>query len=313
MKKVVTVAILFLLVSCAGMKKAQEFYDQKNYQAAIDECQRAVKKDSTNAEAYVIMGKAYRATNNLDKAVQSFQAAYHIQPKTRTTDQARTEIITTKLQIADQALTKKNYNTALSVYKEVLEMDSTNFRANYQLAVAYEQNNWLAKAKYYYQRAGKIDTSARDIPKKVAEIDRVTNLAEKYFQKGKKYYLKKKYVSAVRQLKKAIALKDDFQEAKYYYHIAQGKILYRKGKKSQLWDAIDHFGKAMIIHPEKAEPHFYMAQAYEKKDRNEFSNAIDEYKIALEKEPSGPLAKICKRKIRELTARRDKLRKFWGK
>jgi len=59
--------------------------------------------------------------------------------------------------------------------------------------------------------------------------------------------------------------------------------------------------------------HFLMAQAYEKKDRNEFKNAIEEYGIALENEPDGAYAAKSTQKITELTTRRDKLKKFWGK
>ena len=48
--------LFLLLVSCAGLKKANEFYENKNYELAIKECQQAVEKDSLNAEAYFIMG-----------------------------------------------------------------------------------------------------------------------------------------------------------------------------------------------------------------------------------------------------------------
>ena len=69
----------------------------------------------------------------------------------------------------------------------------------------------------------------------------------------------------------------------------------------------------MTLKPESGEPHYYLAQAYEKKDRREFDNAIQEYKIVLEKEPNGNFARQSKRKIKELTELRDRLKKFWGK
>ena len=80
-----------------------------------------------------------------------------------------------------------------------------------------------------------------------------------------------------------------------------------------IWDAIAAFGKAAAIRSEVGEPHFYMARAYEKKDPEEFVNAIEAYEKALQTEPEGPFASACKKKIRELKARKDKLDKFWGR
>ncbi|HEX9974586.1 MAG TPA: hypothetical protein VGD14_21140, partial [bacterium] len=138
-------------------------------------------------------------------------------------------------------------------------------------------------------------------------------IAEVNFQKGKYFYDQNKEQSALSYLKLALNNKPDHKDATYYFHMTEGKILYRKGSKSACWDAISHYGKAMMLRTESAEPHFYMAQAYEKKDRNEFDNAIDEYQIALKKEPTGNLAGPSKKKIKDLTTRRDKLKKFWGK
>jgi len=302
-----------LLASCAGLKKANEFYGNKNYELAIKECQLAVEKDSLNAEAYLIMGKSYRALNKIENAIVFLQKAFQIIPSSSFTMDAKKELVHTKLLKADQALKEKDYNIAFSQYKEILGLDSTSFQANYNLAVAYEENRWLDKAKYYFQKAQQINFNEKLILRKLAIIDSLTNLSNKNYEKGKKYYNRKKNYSAVRYLKLAVQYKDDHRDAKYYYNMARGKLLYKKGKKSQLWDAIEMYGKAMMLRPNSAEPHYYLAAAYEKKDKNEFDNAIAEYKICIEKEPKGRFSKLCRKKIKELTTRRDKLKKFWGK
>ncbi|NOZ60429.1 MAG: tetratricopeptide repeat protein [Calditrichaeota bacterium] len=313
MKRFVIYVFVLILASCAGMKQAQQFYDQKNYQAAITECLRAIEKDSSNADAFLILGKSYRAMSKNDQALSALKTAEKIKPNSNLAEEAQAEIIAIKLGIGKQAAKEENFNRAFSEYKEILAMDSTNFEANFYLAQAYAANGWLKKAKIFYLKALAIDSSNGQAKSALARADSLMRLADANFQKGKKYYLRGKNISASKYLKRAINLQRDHSEANYYYHMAQGKILFRKGSKSALWDAIEHFGKAMMIHEEFAAPHFYMAQAYEKKDRNEFDNAISEYKLALEKEPSGKYAKKCKRKIRELTARRNKLRRFWGK
>ena len=313
MKQFFILLMILILVSCAGMKQAQQFYDQEDYQAAIDECLLSIEKDSTNAEAHLILGKSYFALGKTDEALSALKKAEQISSNSKIAKEAKSEIISIKLKIGNNAAKEENYNRAFSEYKEILAMDSTNFGANFQLANAYAQNGWLIKAKKYYQKALAIDPTNIEIKNKLRRADSLMHLAEVNFEKGKKFYLKRKNISASKYLKRALKYQADYKDAKYYFHMAQGKILYRKGSKSALWDAIEHFGKAMMIHEELAEPHFFMAVAYEKKNRNEFDNAISEYKLALGKEPDGKYAKKCKQKIRELTARRNKLRKFWGK
>ena len=54
MKEWFILLIGLVLLSCAGLKKANEFYQNENYQLAIKECQNAIALDSLNAEAYYI-------------------------------------------------------------------------------------------------------------------------------------------------------------------------------------------------------------------------------------------------------------------
>ena len=311
MKKYLIIVLLFF--SCVGLKNANEFYENKNYELTIKECQKAVDKDSLYAEAYLLMGKSYRAMNKIDQAITALKTAFLIKPNSSITNKAKLDLIQTKLFKADMALKEKDYNVAFSQYKDVLELDSTDFRANYQLGLAYEENRWLDKSKHYYEKARLINSAETSIPKKMAKIDSLTQLAETNFKKGKRYYVQRKNNSAARYLKLAINYKDDFNDAKYYYNMARGKILNKKGSEGQLWDAIEAFGKAMILKPDLAEPHYFLGISYEKKDRNEFDNAITEFNIAIEKEPNGRFASSCRKKIKELKNRRDKLKKFWGK
>ena len=313
MKKWFILLIGLGLLNCAGLKKANEFYQNENYKLAIKECQRAIAQDSLNTEAYLIMGKSFNALGKKDSAMTFLQKVYQVQPYSNVTLSARKEIITIKLEIANKFLDEKRYNPAISAYTEIIEMDSTNFAAYHKLGDCYEQNGLLDKAKFYYQKASQIEAQNPFVSNKIQAVDSLSQVAESNFEKGYKFFAANKNKSAVKYLKLALAAKADHKNAKYYFHVAQGKIFYRKGRKSDCWDAIEHYGKAMMVRPESAEPHFLMAQAYEKKDRNEFDNAIEQYRIALEKEPSGQYAAKSKQKIKELKTRRDKLKKFWGK
>jgi len=313
MKKILITAIMALLLACAGMKKANDFYQNKDYELAIKDCEQAIAKDSLNARAYLIMGKSYRALNKTEIAEKMLTRAYEIQPVSAVTAEARDQLIQIKFIRANSRAQQGKYYDAIAEYRKIIELDSTNFEAYFRVGNCYLENRLLTKARFYYQKAGKLDGAAPQVATQLRTLDSLEQVADSNFQKGKKFYLRKKNISARKYLRLALKNRADHQDAKYYLHLAEGKILYRKGSKSNCWDAIGHYGKAMMIRPDSAEPHFYMALAYEKKDRNEFDNAIDEYTIALTKEPNGPFAAKCKRKIRELKARRYKLKKFWGK
>lgn len=313
MKKVLIFLTCFAALSCAGMKKANEFYRNKNFESSIEECKKAIARDSLNAEAYLILGKSYQALDKIDEAVAAFVTVTRFQPHTKFHTEAKQELIHIKLDFANNFLEQQQYNRAISGYQEIIVLDSTNFDAYYQLGVCYEKNGLLDKARFYYERGSRLKSSDAVAQARIGMIDSLNQIAEVNFQTGKNFYDQNKEQSARKYLKLALENKPDHKDAAYYFHMTEGKILYRKGSKSACWDAITHYGKAMMLRPESAEPHFHMAQAYEKKDRNEFDNAIDEYHIALKKEPDGSFAGPSKKKIKELTTRRDQLKKFWGK
>ncbi|MCK5740104.1 hypothetical protein KAH55_13010 [bacterium] len=116
----------------------------------------------------------------------------------------------------------------------------------------------------------------------------------------------------MKQLEVALKAKPDHKDAQYYHALSQGALLYLRGSKTQLWDAISEFGTAMTLRPDSGEPHYFMGMAYEKKNRNEFDNAIEEYQTAIQKEPEGWFVKSSQQKIKKLSKTRNVLRKFWG-
>lgn len=313
MKRLVFVVISLVLISCAAMKKANEYYRSENYESAIEECKNIIAKDSLNAEAYFILGKSYQALGKIEDAVSTLMTVYQRHPDSKFHPKATRELIDIKLGMANNLLGQEQYNRAIAMYQEIIALDSTNFDAYFNLGRCYEKHGLLEKARSFYLQASQAKSDDQLADSRIGMIDSLSQLAEINYQKGKKFYDQKNHQSARRYLKLALDKKPDHHDARYYFHMTEGKMLYRKGSKSACWDAIEHYGKAMMIRTESAEPHFHMAQAYERKDRNEFDNAIDEYQMVLKKEPNGSFAAPSRNKIKELTTRRDKLKKFWGK
>lgn len=307
--------ILFVLLisGCTAINKVTKFYDQGDYDTAIRECQVIIASDSLNAKAHLLLGRCYSAQGKLEKAVQSLKTAYELKPATSVTNKAKLELITAQLNFADSLFQEKDFRKALAGYKYVLELDSTHVPGALKLGGTYYETGLLTKSREMYQRVLQDDEDNIVAIKRIQDIDNRTAEAEDDYEAGREYFVQYKYESALTRLEKALKNEPDHYDAQYFKALAKGCILYNKGGKNDLWDAIEEFGTAMAIRPAAGEPHYYLALAYEKKDRREFDNAIQEYQKYLDKEPNGEFAGEARKKIKELKELRDRLKDFWGK
>lgn len=117
----------------------------------------------------------------------------------------------------------------------------------------------------------------------------------------------------MKSLEQAVAIDASHKDAKYALHMARGHVLYKRGSVSDLWDAITEFGYAGALRSESAEPVYFMAQAYEKKDRDDYKLSVETYEKVLELEPNSDFAQKAKKRIKYLLDRKEKMEKFWGK
>ncbi len=102
------------------------------------------------------------------------------------------------------------------------------------------------------------------------------------------------------------------KEAKYQFHMAVGHRLYYKGSENALWDAIDNFAAAALLYPDRSEPHYFLGLAYNKKDKDEYANALDELKMAVALQPGSKWANAAQKEFARLDARKRKMDDFWG-
>lgn len=67
--------LLLLFASCGNqaLRKGLNSYDEMAYAEAIDQLNRALEKDSTNAEAQIALADAYRLTNDYDNAERMYK------------------------------------------------------------------------------------------------------------------------------------------------------------------------------------------------------------------------------------------------
>ncbi|MBN2010158.1 tetratricopeptide repeat protein [candidate division KSB1 bacterium] len=313
MRRFIIGLLLIVFASCAPSNNATKFYKSRDYDAAIKECQQILTTDSTDVNANLLLAKCYQMQGKPREAVNTLTHAYKINATSYSTGKIRARLIDAKLQYSDSLIADNSDNAALGQLTSVVELDTTNKTSVQKLGDFYVSLGFLTQAEKQYRRLLKQDKKRDDIRTKLADIEKQTARADSLTAIAKADFDAYRYQRTIKIAEEALQAKADHKDANYYVAMANGAILYNKGGKSELWDAIEHFGKAMAMHPESGEPHYYMGLAYEKKDKREFENAIHEYETLLEKEPDSPFAKDAKRRIAELTDLRDRLKKFWGK
>lgn len=299
--------LFFIIIGgCTPVKKAREFYNTGQYEQAIIQCRAALATDSTNVTALTMAGQSWLALKQPDSALVYFQ-------KGMSFDSANVffaeKIALIHVQAGDEMLSAKNYKQAIDKYQLALHYQINVNAIQEKIADAWYQSGSIEKAMQVYSLIQNSNDSTR-ISQKIQIIRDLQSTADLYLQTGRDYLKQKKYKAAKQQFFKALEIAPDNFEAKYYFHIASAMPMYRKGSVSSLWDAIAEFGIASAILPDRGEPHYFMAMAYNKKDKNEYSNAISEFELAIQVEPNGQYAAESKRKIAELKARRKKMRDF---
>jgi tetratricopeptide (TPR) repeat protein len=220
--------------------------------------------------------------------------------------------IGTLVDLGQQAVSEDKHHDAMIYFESAESLSPQNTDVLRPMADLYFQQGELDKAGDIYERINTI-ISDSTVTKRLAEIEKRSQDAASLFEKGLKAYKNGRFKTSKSFCNKALQVKVDLTVARYLLLMADGRLHVKRATKKSYWDAIDAFGKAAGFRSDAAEPHFRMAQAYEKKDPDEFVNAIDAYEMALKLEPDGAFAKVCKKKIKELKTRKEKLDKFWGR
>jgi len=95
--------------------------------------------------------------------------------------------------------------------------------------------------------------------------------------------------------------------------MSEGRHHLKRGKVLEMWDAILAFGYAIALRPESAEPVFYMAEAYKKKDKDDYVNPIEHFNKVIELDPDSEFAVMSKKKIKDMMDTKEKMEKFLKK
>lgn len=309
MKLFVCLCLIFL-TACGHLKEARRAYESADYARTLSLCLQAIASDSADADAFLLLGKTYIRMDSSAQAEAALLQARKLDPESHSPIRNLAELYQA---LGMQSLRSKTYKDAVYYLKKAEEMVPLNGSAMESLADAYKGLSWMNQAESAYQSAlGKGQDTASVGPKLTIVRQRISQGKED-FEKGLKALKDNRINSAYSHLKKSYQANSGPEDIKYHYYMVHGRVLYRKGSVSALWEAIEAFGNAAMIRPDSAEPHYYMALAYHKKDNHEFTHAISELETGLEIEPDGPLTPQMKEKLEEIKQLKEKMDRFWGR
>lgn len=312
-------SVLLLLGGCVSttLKEAHTAYEGNRYVETIALCRQAIANDSTDIQAYLLLSKAYRRTDSLRQALYTVNKARKIQAGNGDlqAETARVYRAMGQAEINDgqDALAVKHLEVAAEYAPKDTAIVHLLAEANWNLGR-------MDEAQKHYEALLEAGADTSQIQPRLRAIEGRVETAEARLKKAVVAYNAGKLQTAKKLLDQVLQAKADDEDALYYHYMTEGRLLYeagqyvyKQGAKGKLWDAIVALGNAATYRETAAEPHYYMGLAYEKKDKDEYDNAIAAYEKALTLEPNGPKAATCKKKINDLKKHKEKMDKFWGR
>ncbi|HHS14372.1 MAG TPA: hypothetical protein ENN03_11490 [bacterium] len=301
---------LIFLAACGHLKEARRAYESADYARTITLCLQAVAFDSTDADAFLLLGKTYVRTDSLSRAETALLQARKLNPQSRSPIRNLAELYQT---LGTRSLRSKAHKDAVYYLEKAEEMDPLKGPLMESLADAYKGLAWMNRAESAYTGALESGQDTASVNPKLRFVRQRISQGNAEFEKGMQALKENRLNTAHSHLKKSYEANSDPADVRYQYYMAQGRILYRKGSVGALWEAIEAFGKASMIRTDSAEPHYFMALAYHKKDNHEFTHAISALETGLKIEPDGPLAPVMKEKLEEIKQLKEKMDRFWGR
>lgn len=151
--------------------QATKYFFLKDYDNAIKEYKLALEQHPKNPQLYYNIGTCYNKLGDDKIAIDFYDKALKLQPDFTKARQALEKLQSESqrkalreaqisLQKADNAFKLRNYNQAIRQYTKVIQIDTYNFAAFFNLAFCYEQKENYVYALRYYKQALALNKSS---------------------------------------------------------------------------------------------------------------------------------------------------------
>ena len=154
----ICITLLFSMTGCSLLKpsgdflaaKAVEYYNEKDYEAAIDkmlEAEKAGLDEVALGDVYSILGHCYLELERIDEAFSYYEKALEIEP----------DAVEYIVNIAIAYRQIGNYDKAMELYQKALEIDPDYPELNVSLGALYVLENEPETAIPYFEKAIELD------------------------------------------------------------------------------------------------------------------------------------------------------------
>jgi tetratricopeptide (TPR) repeat protein len=282
-KKVAVCICIFIVLALSSATYARNTIWRSNVSLWED----VVRKSPNKARPHHNLGKAYKAQDMIDKAIEHYMIALSLEP-----DAA---IIHNNL--GNAYLAKGMTDKAIDQYKTALTLQPDFEKAYFNLGNAYRSKGMADMAIKYYQSTirlkpihakahfnlGGIYLERGHVDKAVEHFLTAVGLqpdyAEAHNNLGKAYRTMGMEREAIEHYERAIGLKPDFAEP----HINLGIIYKSRGLMEK---AIEHFRQAISLNPDLPDAHYNIGNAYMTIGLTDL--AIEHYRQAISIRPEDP-------------------------
>lgn len=279
--------------------KGVEFYQNRDYNQAVEQFDQAIALSSDYAAAYYERGFAKRGTNfystniigpskeQTNSAIQDFEQAsklYLTQGEEALAKKSNAYALLLQGDREKGALQELNWTIRfnpddvqaylmrcytygkLDKYEEAIADCNKAIETQLDYAEAYNVRGRI------YQAQDKIQEAIADFAK---AIELKPNFAEAYQNRGVRLSLMGNFSEGMADLNKAIEIKPDYSEAYYW----KGNVYHRMGEREK---AIENYSKAIEIKPSNSVGFPYSARAAVFYEMGDYQRALEDYNRALE-------------------------------
>ena len=182
-----TLALLvsaIMVVGCANKytTSGKIAYNRKDFDKAIEDFKLALQADSSNAEAYLYLGKAYKEKNDYILMAQNFDKAEALNPSYKgQIDEVRNEIWTNQYNAGLSDAKAEKFDQALKEFQTAIAIEPDKYNPYALAGYAFQRLDNDDSAYAYYQKAYELNrTEAKPDPKLLEGFANMAFNAQKY-------------------------------------------------------------------------------------------------------------------------------------